>query len=90
MTAGDWRDEAACRDRAGLFFGPEGEWPDDQAAREAAARAVCEGCPVRAACLGFALETSQVHGIWGGMTEQDRRRVKRRRAARRRSAARAA
>ena len=36
------------------------------------AKALCAACPVRAECLEFALETGQVHGIWGGLTAQER------------------
>jgi WhiB family redox-sensing transcriptional regulator len=42
----------------------------DQIAR---AKRVCERCPVRAQCLDWALHTRQDAGIWGGMTEDERR-----------------
>jgi len=38
----------------------------------AQAKAICAGCPVRRQCLAFALRTHQVHGVWGGLTEQER------------------
>lgn len=41
------------------------------------AKALCRQCPVRAACLSWALDTGQKHGIWGGMTESQRRRLRR-------------
>ena len=37
------------------------------------AKAICAKCPVRPECLAFALRTDQVHGVWGGMSEQERR-----------------
>lgn len=37
-----------------------------------AAKAVCADCPARAACLAFALESNEEHGIWGGMTRRER------------------
>jgi WhiB family transcriptional regulator, redox-sensing transcriptional regulator len=43
----------------------------------AQAKAVCAGCPVRRECLGFAQRTGQAHGVWGGLTEQERAQVKR-------------
>jgi WhiB family redox-sensing transcriptional regulator len=50
----------------------------------AAAKAVCEDCAARAACLEFAVSTNQEYGIWGGMSEEERRDVRRaRRVARR-------
>jgi len=39
----------------------------------AAAKAICVRCPVRDACLRYALATGQGPGIWGGLTEDERR-----------------
>jgi len=39
----------------------------------ARAKAVCASCLVRQPCLEFALATHQVHGVWGGLTEEERR-----------------
>jgi WhiB family redox-sensing transcriptional regulator len=77
-----WRQDAACRDADTSIFFPE---TDDEAA---AALALCAACPVREACLEFALITRQDDGVWGGMTETERKRLRRRRqeAARRRAA----
>lgn len=49
------------------------------------AKEVCRGCVVRQACLDYALEAGEKHGIWGGMSERERRRLRRQRneAARR-------
>ena len=41
------------------------------------AKAICQGCQVRPQCLEFAFDTDQEAGIWGGMTEEERRRVQR-------------
>lgn len=78
-TDTDWRLEAACRDADTAVFFPDS---DDEAGP---ALAICATCPVREECLEFALLTRQEDGVWGGMTETDRRRVRRRRreAARR-------
>ena len=78
----DWRQDAACRELDTAVFFPETE------EEEATALAVCASCPVREACLEFALITRQDDGIWGGLTETERRRVRRRRqeAARRKAA----
>lgn len=68
-----WRDKAACRDKpAGWFTDPAG--PDDIRR----ALATCTGCPVRAPCLDLALTHSVEAdvGIWGGTTEQTRRRIR--------------
>jgi len=68
----DWRSAAACRDTdPDLFFPVSGSGRSlDQAEQ---AKAVCAGCPVRPSCLAFALRTGQPHGIWGGLTEEERR-----------------
>jgi WhiB family redox-sensing transcriptional regulator len=42
------------------------------------AKAVCLRCPVRAECLAFALAHDERHGVWGGMSEPERRALKRR------------
>ncbi len=71
-----WRDLATCRFADVEMFFPIG---DSDEAEEAvtAAKAMCRTCPVRIACLEFALETRQVDGIWGGTTEDERRRLRR-------------
>jgi WhiB family transcriptional regulator, redox-sensing transcriptional regulator len=68
----DWRSAAACQDTdPDLFFPVSGSGRSlDQAEQ---AKAVCAGCPVRPSCLAFALRTGQAHGIWGGLTEEERR-----------------
>ena len=74
---GEWVRHAKCANHPNpdAWFPPK-EQPS-QETREAA-RAMCEGCPVIADCLAYAL-TSPVmeHGIWGGMTEYDRRMLRR-------------
>lgn len=71
-TKTDWSQQAACRttDPDELFV--------DGAAQNRA-KAVCSGCPVRTECLGHALDRRIEHGIWGGMTERERRALLRRR-----------
>jgi WhiB family redox-sensing transcriptional regulator len=50
-------------------------------AEEAEALALCATCPVRAQCLEYALRNKETHGIWGGTTADQRRRMRRRVAA---------
>jgi WhiB family redox-sensing transcriptional regulator len=65
--------EAACREAdPDLFFPDEG----DNVAQIAEAKAVCAGCAVKDGCLAFALEFPQ-YGIWGGLTDEERRRLRR-------------
>lgn len=69
-----WRDLAACLEEDPTRFFPAG----DDAAEVERAKAVCSGCPVREECLAYAIETHQTHGIWGGRTPRERRRIRRR------------
>lgn len=48
------------------------------------AKEVCRGCVVREQCLEFALTNGEKFGIWGGLSERERRRIRRQRAAERR------
>ncbi len=59
-----------------LFTGPadtepENEPPEDRAARIAVAREVCALCPVRLACLAYALRTRPAAGVWAGFTPDE-------------------
>ena len=71
-TFDSWRREAACRDLDTDVFFP---LTDEEAGP---AKAVCATCPVREECLEFALATRQNDGVWGGLTETERRRLRRR------------
>lgn len=72
MTDLGWRDEGACRGvDPNLFFPVRGE-------STAAAKAVCRECPVRQECLEWALANNETHGIWGGASERERKRMRRR------------
>lgn len=67
----DWTLDARCRGMADALF-PEGK---DQKR----ARIVCMGCPVRAVCLAEALDNRIEWGVWGGLTERERRQLLRQR-----------
>lgn len=72
----DWRDLANCADMDPALFFPK---ENVAAARHIELRIVCAGCVVREQCLDFALSTNQAHGFWGGMNENERRRVRKER-----------
>lgn len=74
----DWRHEAVCRDEDPELFFPVGN-SGPALAQIAKAKVVCNRCPVTAQCLAWALETGQDAGVWGGMSEDERRALKRRR-----------
>jgi len=79
----DWRNDAACRDEDPDLFFPIGTTGIAIEQVDAAKR-VCARCPVQEPCLEFALASNQDAGIWGGLTEDERRTLKRARQRRRR------
>jgi WhiB family transcriptional regulator, redox-sensing transcriptional regulator len=66
-----WRSAAACQ-----FADPELFFPVSSSGvsheQEAEAKKICARCPVQPECLAFALRTRQEHGVWGGISEQER------------------
>ena len=84
-----WRTGAACRDTNPDLFFPVGQ-TGPAIEHIANAKAVCNTCAVQVECLEYALMTNQDAGIWGGLTEDERRQIRRaRRKAQREAAARA-
>ena len=67
-----WRNFGRCRGLDPEIFYPT---PDDEGLE---AKEICIVCPVRETCLDWALETREKHGVWGGLTEKERRRILRR------------
>ena len=80
-----WRAEALCRDTDPELFFPIGTTGAALVQIEQA-RAVCRQCPVQADCLDFALTTNQDSGIWGGTSEEERRKLRRAYVARQKAA----
>ena len=72
MWITDWTTRAACKgtDADELFV---------QGAAQNRAKLICRGCPVRTECLADALDNGIEFGVWGGMTERERRALLRRR-----------
>ena len=66
-----WFEQARCRGADDELF-PEGK-------QQKRATAICVGCPVRAECLAEALDNRIEWGVWGGMTERERRALLRQR-----------
>lgn len=74
MWVEDWAPRAACRQSA----------PDElfvRGAEQNQAKQVCRACPVRTECLAEALDNQIEWGVWGGMTERERRALIRRQPA---------
>ncbi len=76
-----WMSRGSCRNYPpGAFFPSDGVGVD-------AARRICADCPVKVDCLEYALENRIEHGVWGGASERERRRILKRRRAEVRSSA---
>ncbi len=71
----DWQDFAACAgDDGGFFYPPlHGERKKEKTMRERRAKNLCNHCPVRIECLDHALANDERYGIWGGLTDAERR-----------------
>lgn len=79
----DWLQRALCREQDPELFFPVGNRGPALLQIEEA-KAVCRRCPVRAECLLWALETNQETGVWGGVSEDELRAIRRRAARARR------
>lgn len=76
-----WQRQANCMGVDPDLFFPE------RGASTREAKEVCRGCVVREECLEYALENSEKFGIWGGLSERERRRLRRARTLARRNEA---
>jgi WhiB family redox-sensing transcriptional regulator len=72
-----WQVKAACRGPQALVFFPPStfERKDEKQDRERRAKAICATCAVKQPCLDYALRIREPHGIWGGLSESERKRV---------------
>ena len=68
-----WTEEANCKGADADVFFPE------RGASTRKAKSICRACTVQDDCLEFAIENSEKFGIWGGLSERERRRIKRQR-----------
>jgi WhiB family redox-sensing transcriptional regulator len=74
-TQFDWRQRAACRNLDPDLFFPIGT-AGPSVGQTIEAKRVCLACPVRNACLNWAIGHCQDYGIWGGMTEAERQALR--------------
>jgi len=73
MTDTDWKLEGLCR-----LVNPD-LWFPEKGQNATRAKAICAACPVTTQCRTEALATDERHGIWGGLSENDRTNLRRRR-----------
>ncbi|HAM03835.1 MAG TPA: WhiB family transcriptional regulator [Acidimicrobiaceae bacterium] len=69
----EWMERGKCRDLDPATF-----FPSDGIGVQAAQR-ICSDCPVKSPCLEYALSNRVDHGVWGGTSERERRRILRQR-----------
>ncbi len=69
-----WQDLANCRGADADLFFPE------RGASTRTAKSICRECTVQADCLEFAIVSGEKFGIWGGLSERERRKIRRQRA----------
>jgi WhiB family redox-sensing transcriptional regulator len=72
-----WHLKASCRGPESVLFFPPSvpERREEREVRESRAKRICTECEVQSECLDFALRVREPHGIWGGLTEHERRRL---------------
>ncbi|WP_311210980.1 MULTISPECIES: WhiB family transcriptional regulator [unclassified Aeromicrobium] len=76
----EWQYDGLCRDvDPEGFFSPEAERGTPKARREEAAKALCARCPVIEQCREHALAVQEPYGVWGGLSEAERREILERR-----------
>ena len=76
----DWREEALCaQSEPDIWYPPQG-YDGTQTTR--IAKRICGQCPVQQPCLDTALDHNEIHGIWGGLTHNERQEIRRHRRRR--------
>ena len=76
----EWQHSGACVGLdSSVFFSPEAERGTPKARREEAAKALCARCPVIEQCREHALTVQEPYGVWGGLSEAERRDILERR-----------
>lgn len=71
----EWVERALCAEVDPELFYPE------RGGSVAPAISICRACPVRAECLAYAMERDDLWGVWGGVSEQGRKKARRERKA---------
>jgi WhiB family redox-sensing transcriptional regulator len=77
LTDNVWQIRAGCRGPQSIAFFPPAhfERKDEKREREARAKAICMTCRVQRDCLDYALRIREQHGIWGGLSENERKAI---------------
>lgn len=67
----EWQEQARCRSTDPEIFHPSGRGSSSSPAKR-----ICKGCPVIEACLQYALDNDERHGVWGGLDQRQRKALK--------------
>jgi len=71
-----WQQQGLCREvTSDIFFYEEQERGEEKRKRISQARDVCNACSVKQKCLDFSIRTNQTHGMWGGLTQDERKEM---------------
>ena len=72
----EWQLEGACQGlNSSVFFHPDGERGSARARRAYQAKMICRACPVLEQCRRHAMAVREPYGVWGGLTEEERREM---------------
>ena len=72
----DWQLKGSCQGlNSSIFFHPDGERGSARSRRADRAKAICQRCPVLEQCRHHALAAREPYGVWGGLTEEERREL---------------
>lgn len=75
----EWQEEGSCRNQdPEIFFLDYNLRGKAKRQKEQTAISICNDCPVKQQCLEHALNTPEIYGVWGGMTEEQRHVIMRR------------
>ena len=79
----EWQEQGACKDfDTDTFFLEHNLRAKAKNEKETIAVSICNACPVKLKCLDHALNTPEIYGVWGGMTEEQRHFIMRKRGIR--------
>lgn len=70
-----WRDQAACIGNDDLFYSAPEELKGERRRKEEKAKTICATCPILETCRKFAVESGELYGVWGGLTEAERHKI---------------
>lgn len=77
----DWRKQADCRDQHEIMFDHLGETKMMKLEREQLAKRICAGCRVLEQCLEQAITNNESGAVWGGLNDDERKKLKKNRRA---------